>query len=192
MREETLKLEKVKKSCKITGTVSLILELLLIVAIVACIASAIICFSLHTEIDQAFILYTSQEEAAEFNSIVESFDGLSTSGFLKFTVHMDQLVQDGQYGKICGILCLFGTVICAMTAFLFDVIRRMFKKIHTSETPFTPEILKGFKIMSIIICVELLLMSGIGSALLGGLIFWSIYNIFDYGFVIQQQVDETL
>jgi len=192
MREEALKLEKVKKSCKITAIVSQILEIILIVSAVVCIIGAIMCICLNKDINQSIIEVSTQEDMEEFNNIVASLDSVSTNGFLKVSFHMDRMLEEEQYGMVFGVICIFGAIICTMAAVLFDVIRRIFKMIRTSETPFTPEVLKGFKVMTIIICVELLLMSGAGAAILGGLIFWSIYNILDYGFTIQQQVDETL
>lgn len=192
MREETLKLAKVKKSCKATETVSKVLEIILIVATCICVAGAIICFCLNKDINESVAQMSTQAEMQEFLNITKSLDDASIGGSLKFTVHMDQLIAEGQYGLVTGILCLFGAVICGMTALVFGMIRRTFKIILTSETPFCQEVLKGIKLMSIILCIELLLMSGIGTAVLAALIFWSIYNILDYGFTIQQQIDETL
>jgi len=192
MREETLKLAKVKKSCKVTATVSQVLEIILIAATCICIVGAIICFCLNKDVNESIATISTQSEMKEFMNISNALDDVSIGGILKLTVHMEQLTAEGQYGIASGIVCLFGAVICGMTALVFDMIRRIFKTIRTSETPFSPEVLKGIRILSIIICAELLLMSGVGTAALAALISWSIYNILDYGFTIQQQIDETL
>lgn len=192
MSEEALKLEKVKKSCKITATVSHVLETILIVGAVLCMLGGIICLFNNKGINQSIAQMSTQQEMTEFINNTNVFDDASIGGVLKFTVHMDQLIQDGEYGIIYAIFCFFGVVICGMTALVFDMIRRIFKVIRTSETPFSEKVLKGIKVMFIVICVELLLMSGLGSAVLAALIFRSIYNILDYGFTIQQQIDEML
>lgn len=188
MREETLKLDKVKKSCKITATVSLVLEIILIVCAVCCILGGVVCAALRNEINQAMPEVMTQQELDEFQVSLSALGTASIEGIL----HTDELMNNGDYGMICTVLCFYAAIICGIATVLFDTIRRIFKTIRISDTPFTQKVLKGIKVMGIVISIELLIMSGVGVAVLGALIFWSIYNIMDYGFTIQQQIDETL
>lgn len=192
MREEELKLEKIKKSCNITAKVAFALEIILIVATVLCVVGGSICFAFSSQIDQGFAVAMSQADKEEMVGSFASVDETSFGGLLQFTFNTDNLIENGEYGKVSGTYCFVGAAICAMVAVAFDMLRRIFKTIKTSETPFEEEVLKKLKVMFIVITVEILLMSGVGEALILGLICWSVYNIMDYGFTLQKEIDETL
>lgn len=192
MREEAIKLEKVRKSCNITEKVAMVLEIILLVATILCIIGGALCFGFRGQIDQGIAEVVAAGEHAEVDSSFQALNNLEIGGFLKFTIHMDELLANKEYGTIMVTICGFAAVVCGMVALIFDLIRRIFKAIRISETPFDRAVIAKVKVMFIIICVELLLMSGLGNAVLAGLIFWSITNILEYGFTIQQQIDETL
>ena len=192
MREEELKLEKIKKSCNITAKVAFALEIILIVATVLCVVGGSMCFAFSSQIDQEIAVAMSQADKEEMVGSFASVDETSFGGLLQFTFNTDNLIENGEYGKVLGTYCFVGAAICAMVAVAFDMLRRIFKTIKTSETPFEEEVLKKLKVMFIVITVEILLMSGVGEALILGLICWSVYNIMDYGFTLQKEIDETL
>ena len=188
MREEELKLEKVKKSCNITAKVSQVLEVIMIVGAILCVVGAACCFGFRNEINSTI---TSSVDMSE--NFMTSFENASDiGGLITFSFNPESMMSAGEYGQVAAIYCIFGGVICAMVAAVFDVIRRIFKIIKTSETPFTEAVLKKIRVLFIIISVEILLMVGLGDAAIVALICWSIYNILDYGFTLQKQVDETL
>ena len=188
MREEELKLEKVKKSCNITAKVSQVLEVILIVGAILCVVGAACCFGFKDEINSTI---SSSVDMSE--NFMTSFENSSDiGGLITFSFNPERMMSAGEYGQVAAIYCIFGGVICAMVAAVFDVIRRIFKIIKTSETPFTEAVLKKIRVLFIIISVEILLMVGLGDAAIVALICWSIYNILDYGFTLQKQVDETL
>lgn len=190
MREEALKLEKVKKSCKTTAKVAQVLEIIVIVAFALCIVGAVICFCTRNEIDNGM----TQRMAQTGDGMgYASFDtDTQIGGLLSFTVDSEKLVEAGEYGLLSAVYCLMGAIVCAVAAVIFDLIRRIFKLIMASETPFDEGVLKKIKVLFIIICVAILFTSGLGEAVLAALILRSIYNILDYGFTLQKQVDETI
>lgn len=192
MKEAELKLEKIKKSCNITAKVAFVLEIFLIVATVLCIVGSIICFSVKDEINNSFSSSMQQEELNEMKEAFGAVDNISFGGAIVYGVNTETFIEKEDFGSLFGIYCIFGAVVCVMVTAIFDMLRRIFKTIKTSETPFDEVVIAKVKRLFIIICVELLLMSGVGMALLIGLICWSVYNILDYGFTIQKQYDETL
>lgn len=190
MREEAMKLEKVKKSSKITATVAKVLEVMLIVGTLVCIAGAIICFCMNDQINEGYEQIISTDQDAM--ELTKAMDQIEVGGVLSFSVTTEKLIAEGQYGQAAGIMCLAGALVCAMVAAVFAIIKRIFQTINVSETPFDEKVLVKIKRLFIIISIELLLMVGVLEAALTALVCWSIYNILDYGFTLQKQYDETL
>ena len=192
MREEAMKLEKVKKSCNITAKVSGILEVILIVCAILCAISAVSCFAFKNQINEGIITVSANSSQEDFVKSLQSLDDAKLGGFLSFTFHTEKMIENGEYGQVIGIFCVVGAFTCAMVAIVFGLLSRVFKTIKASDTPFDEAVLKKIKKMFIVISVDILLLSGLGEAALAGLICWSIYNILDYGFTLQKQYDETL
>ncbi len=88
--------------------------------------------------------------------------------------------------------CFGGFLICLIATAIFIMIQKTFVLIKDSETPFDPAVLKRLKLVFVIIAIAALLFSGVGTAVMSGIVFWCVYCILDYGFILQQEVDETL
>ena len=192
MREEELKLGKIKKSCKITEKTSLVLEIILIVGMFISICGSIACFSFQKEIDSQLAESYTQDSANEIGNAMTVLGNTEIGGLITFTFNTSKMLEDGEYGKVSGLACLSAALVCFMVAAVFEILRRVFKAINISETPFDEIVLKKIKRLFIIICIEILIMVGLGVSVLTGLICWSIFNILDYGFTLQKQIDETL
>ena len=98
-------------------------------------------------------------------------------------------------GKIAQILmgeCFGGFLICLIATAIYIMIQKAFVLIKDSETPFDPAELKRLMLVFVIITIAALLFSGVGTAVMSGIVFWCVYCILDYGFILQQEVDETL
>lgn len=67
----------------------------------------------------------------------------------------------------------------------------LFRRIRTSETPFTPEVIKKLKTMGIMLGVIIAVDNGYMGVVIGFVVY-AIALIFQYGGELQQQVDETL
>ncbi len=192
MREETLKLEKVKKSCKITARVAMVLEILMLSFMTVCIIGAIVCYSQRQQINSEIMNTESGMQEAESNNMKLMMNELGVGGVLKFTVNPDKMIENNEYAELASVACIMGGIVLAMVALIFDILRRLFKLINKSETPFEETVIKKIKVLFIVISVEILVMVGLGVAAVVALICWSIYNIMDYGFTLQKQIDETL
>lgn len=192
MREEALKLEKVKKSCRITARVAMIMEIIMLVSMVLCISSAIVCYSVRQQINSELMNAENETQELQFENIKNMMNELGVGGALKFTVNTKQMIEDNEYAEAASAVCVMGGIVLAMIALIFDILRRVFKLINKSETPFEETVIKKIKILFIVISVEILVMVGLGVAAVVALICWSIYNIMDYGFTLQKQIDETL
>lgn len=195
MREEAIKLENVKKSCKITAKVSQVLEIIMIVCTTLLLVFAVFCFATREEIDNGMIEMQQSNEASanDLNATFADFGKeFKVGGGVFVAFDTTKMIEDGEYGKVSGIYCLMGAVLCLMFTAVFDILRRIFKEINISETPFEENVLKKIKRLFIIICIEIFIMVGLGAAALTALVCWSIYNILDYGYTLQKQYDETL
>ena len=192
MNEQELKLEKIKKSCNVTATVTKVLESIMVALAMICLSSAILCFAIRGQIDAGVAEYANRIGTNDFVEAFSSINSSSIGGVVSFTLDASGLLEEGAYGAVCALYSLVGAFICAMVVALFDVIRRVFKTLKTSETPFDDEVIKKIKRLFIVVTVEVLIMFGVGTAVLTGLVCWSIYNILDYGFTLQKQIDETL
>lgn len=190
MREEEMKLEKVKKSCNVTTKVSQVLETILIVGAILCFVGAACCFGFKDDINAGIAESIVMSE--DFANSLDFSNQTEFGGLIRFGFDASDMLAEGNYGMVSAIYCLLGGVVCGMVAAVFDIIRRIFKTIKASETPFDEAVLKKIKVLFIVISVEILLMVGLGVAAIVALICWSIYNILDYGFTLQKQIDETL
>ena len=192
MREEELKLEKIKKSCNITYKLSLALEIIMIVAAIACVVGGIICFSMREQLNTEILNTISQTDSNEIENAFSTLDQVSLGGILKFNANTEQMIDAGEYSEMLIVLIASGALICGVAAGIFGILASIFKTIKISETPFNDKVLKKLRRIFIAIVVILLLTSGLGEAVFAGLIGWSVYCILDYGFTLQKQFDETL
>ena len=90
-----------------------------------------------------------------------------------------------------GLNCLAATVLLAILAVLFNIIRKVFVEIKESDTPFTESIQKRLKITAILVTI-MTIFESIGLAVIVALSFWCVYCIFGYGIELQKNEDETL
>ena len=187
MSEEALKLEKIKNSCNVTAKVALVLEILLSVIAFISLVCVFVCARFQDDIDQTMgeqVAIDMQED------MVQSFQ--SIGGLFRIVINSGEMIENGHFGMLLALYCLSATILLVMVVIVIDLIRKIFKTIKISETPFSEEVLKKLRRMFIVIAIVLLLMSGVGMALMVGLIGWCIYTILDYGFTLQKQVDEML
>lgn len=189
MRDEMVKLEKVKKSCKISKNLSKIIACFVTIGFV-CVTAVIIAFGvigydkINSEIEKSI-------ESGDA-SLVFDFDDVNFNGALQLNLKLNEMVKQGKYAEAISLLCVFVAFVTASVAVVFWMLVSIFKMVAESNTPFTVNILKRLKAVFIMVTVIATLASGIGLGVIVGCIGWSLYSIFDYGFVIQQEIDETL
>ena len=94
--------------------------------------------------------------------------------------------------RICRILCVVGAVIAAAAGVLFWLFGQIFDIVLREESPFVPDVMKKMRFNFILLTAVMFLVVGFGPALIAAFLFWCIYNIFDYGCLLQSESDETL
>jgi len=178
------KLNKVKKNCKTIKTVISILQIFLIIGII-CSAVGIVTISYYkNEVNQALA-------AAEENGASIDFDDFQ-AGIFKGSIKSEALINEGKYNVALNLTCIYALIVCSFVYGVFFVIKKIFKEIEQSESPFSDTVLKKLKALFIIISIASLISFGLGYAILTALVLNCIYCILDYGCAIQTEVDETL
>lgn len=187
MRDEMVKLEKVKKSCKISGTISKIIACLLTVGFVASVAGIIILGAIGYD-----KINTEIGKAVESGDATFEVDDVNINGMVQFDAQIEEMADQGEYAEVITVACVIVAVVTAALAVVFWMLVSIFKMITESNTPFTINIRNRIKAIFIMVAVIALITNGLGMGVIVGCIGWSLYSIFDYGFAIQQEVDETL
>lgn len=187
MSEAVLKLEKVKKSCRISKNISRVLAIIVTLGCAMCLVGAIVLLIVGSEkIDSKIQLGVD-----EGNVRIE-MNYLGTDGIFSIDLHLNELIEQGRYTDAFIEVCNFGALISAIVATMFWTLVSMFKLIEESENPFTPKVLKQLKRVFVLATIMAGLLNGLVACVVTACIGRSLYSIFDYGFVIQQEIDETL
>ena len=201
MREQEQKLANVRKSCDVARKVTKVFSILLIVATVLCLVAGITVFAVRDEINEHITVETYDDGLLRFRFAGEGFDettgyitmdDISSNGLIGVNFDLEKIASEGKVAQLLMGECFGGFIICLITTAIYIMIQKAFILIKDSETPFHPSVLKRLKLVFVIITIAALLFSGVGTAVMGGIVFWCIYCILDYGFVLQQEVDETL
>lgn len=185
---ESVKLEQVKKSCKTTAKVAKVVKIIMIVFAVCCLAGSITCFVLNNQINEGI----AQAMADENSQVTFNVEDIKIDGLLTFTFKADELEEEGQYGMLSSIYCATAMVILIFMAVIFGILQGMFETIVESETPFSAVVVTKLKNFFIALSILIALLTGLGIGAFTGLVGWCLYNLFEYGYILQQQIDETL
>ena len=194
--EESIKITRIKKSCKVGKTVSNILFIICIVGSICALAAGIFIFSMGKEFD------VTVEQAIDAGYITEG-DSMGTSAIVHISLfdtdnlHSDipswqAAIDDHPYAVSYGATCFFLAVSCAVIAVMMKLISGIFAMIIKEDTPFTDKVIKRVTIVMIAVSAALFLTTGTAFGILGGIITWVVYTILDYGKTLQIQSDETL
>ena len=201
MREQELKLANVKKSCDVARKVTKVFSILLIVASVLCLISGITIFAVRDDVNDHITIEGAQDGVLRFTFAADGMeevggyvtvDDITTNGLIGVKFDLEKVANEGDVAELLMGECYGGFIICVIMTAIFIMIQKAFILIKESDTPFHPAVLKRLKLVFVIITIAALLFAEIGTAVICGIVFWCIYCILDYGFVLQQEVDETL
>ena len=185
MIEQNKKLENIRKRCVTSKKVISILQVIAIVGIVASLIGAICCFTMKDTINNGIA-----ESVAQGKTKIE--DVLISNGLLSIAVNYDGFYKEGNYATPAAINCVIAIAITSMVCYLLGLFKKIFENLINEDNPFSDKILNNLKNCFIIITVILTLSVGLGPGVIAGLLGWCIYSIFEYGKVLQTEVDETL
>ena len=204
MNEYEIKLANVKKSCDVARKVAKVLSVIMVIFATFFVVSGIgfiVCRGIVNEcmtieVDKNF----NGETIMHVMQIIDSngttnelFEFSNSYGVLIGTTYlMKHFIGKEMYAEAFGVGFISLGVTIAIIAGIFIIIMKVFKLIQNSDTPFGVDIMKRLKSVFIIITVYTFFSEGLGSAVLTGAVFWSVYCILDYGYVLQKESDETL
>ena len=179
---ENTKIQKIKKSAETTAKVLKVIKTIILVGMICCIVGGV------------FTMLIQRDELGTFSVLgrpitihgMVDIENINVSGF----EFLNMLNIENPF-ILAGLNCLVAAAFCLVAFIVVTFIRNAFLEIETSETPFTKSVMKHIKIAGILVVIMVCTVS-IGYAVVVGLTFWCIYNIFDYGMELQEAADETL
>ena len=180
---ENTKINKIKKSASVMATVLKVVRVIFTVVAIICLVCGIICF-FATGKTEGTVMYDNGQ--VRILLPVSEADYVEGNGFdFINSLGIEDVALWG------GLNCLAATVLLAVLAVLFNIIRKVFVEIKESDTPFTESIQKRLKITAILVTI-MTIFESIGLAVIVALSFWCVYCIFGYGIELQKNEDETL
>ena len=185
MNEQNMKLQTVRERCQKSAKVIWILQIFAIIGIVASLIGAVSCFALKNTINTGLA-----EQIASGKATVDSFK--FGNGLLSIGIDYDEAFKSGNYATPMAINCVIAVIITLASFYLLSIFKRIFNDLVKEDNPFADTILSGLKKCFIVATVIMIAFVGIGPGIIGGLLFWCIYSVFEYGKVLQTEVDETL
>ena len=194
--EESVKIAKIKKSCKVGKTISNILFIICLVAGIASLAGGIYIFSMGKEFD------VSMEQAIDAGYVTTD-NSMGTATVIRIeafdvdNLHSDipawqAAIEDHPYAISYGSMCVTMAVAAVFAAVLMKLISGIFAMIIKEDTPFNDKVIKRILIVMIAVSVVMFFTTGMAFGVLGGIVTWVVYTILDYGKTLQIQSDETL
>ena len=186
MRDNEMKLAKVKKSCAISKKVVNVLKVIMLVFLILCAIAAVVVLGFRNQIN-------AEMPAAIANGNV-NFDvsDININGIIDLSIPVEMMLERGNYAGVYALTCGYGAGACAIIFAIFATLVNVFKTIEGSDTPFCDLVLSKIKKTFILLVVMTALFTGLGFAAVLGLSFWCVYRIFEYGVALQNEVDETL
>ena len=204
MNQENVKLERIKKSCKVAGIVTRIAFMICVIGSVIMLISGIVTISTRKNVEQSIVQALEENEEVAIGKKVGNVNvyfAKFNPGSMKMLKYMrfessipawQDILDETPYAFAIGLMLVSMSFGVAILAFALFQIYSVFDIIKKEDTPFSEKVLKKLLIALIIIDVIIALTSGLGQAAIGGLITWAVYSIMDYGRVLQIQSDETL
>ena len=203
MNEETIKLENVKKSCKVAMICARIIYIMMTVGAVLALVGGILMIANRDRIDAQL----KEQEGNPSFSVDLSVGGwklasidegdvpmIEGTGMTSSVPALQHFFEENgnSYSMMIGVYAICISVICLVLAVLVWLVSTVFDVILEEGNPFADRVPKRILIAMVSVTVVLGLSSGIGTAVVLGLLTWAVYTIVDYGRLLRTQSDETL
>lgn len=167
------KLESMKKASKVIGRIGKVCEVLFGMITGLILISTIAVLVLRNTLN--VMIAESQQ----------SFD------FRNMGYWAQRLSEEGRTAEAFAVFGISTAVLMLVITVIMYYISKIFKRFCNDYSPFLPEAVKDFKIVSLL-AVLLVLRNSIGLGIILGFIFWGIIQVYEYGCELQNQADETL
>lgn len=188
MSEQNEKLAKVRNSIK---SVAKVIQVLSIIARVCIIISIVAVVALAAYKDRLNPLLL---EAHQNQELTIETEGEFHFGILSVDADFEQMIAEGEYvlpmifvlSAVAGVLLINLLIMVQM--------RKCFKVIEESESPFSRNILQYFRRIFLLAAVMVFLCTDgeVISTITIIAIFVCIYKMIDYGITLQEEINETL
>lgn len=193
MQKEFTKKESKEKLVKLSKGISkamYVIKIIMIVGMIVCAVSAIICligyglkwperiYELYPNIKDVTIDY-----GKEFYNIT-----------FKEKVLVGDLYEAGILNKVMlgfSLNCVVGIFQCLILFFVLKLLKPLFDSISNSESPYTYDILKKLKISFVLVTIMVFLESAFLALIVAGILA-CIYFIYAYGVKMQEDEDMML
>lgn len=177
MKNQIERLDKVKKSCKVAGTIVTILNVIIWIGTALSFIGSIGCLIARDYITE---LVNKVPSSVYLNMRIEFF-GLDL-----------EYLPDQNAGLALAAGCLIIAIGLLFFAIALHHLGKTFKLINKGESPFTEEVTRTMKIAFIMLVIFVFFTSGLIMAVFAAIVLWCIYNIFQYGIILQKESDETI
>ena len=182
MNENSVKIEKIKKSSKIALNVTNIIKIICAVSAGIAIVSGCVMVGLRGIVNDGF--------AIAMNNGIFSADDLELS-LIDYNGIVRHLAEDGYIAETLGVYAVSAGITLVFVTIVLHFVSRVFKSFMESYSPFQSGVLKNLKIALLLITIAAL-SSSLGIGLIIGLAAWCVLNIFEYGCELQKLSDETI
>lgn len=182
MREQSKKLENIKKSSNVAMILARIAKICCIVGAAACLVTGIGLIAFQGTINKE-LLRAEAEGKLDLNEVITEFNA---NGM--FEIPNGEI---SRFSQFLGMNLLVMSIFITLMAVLLHFVSRVFKEIKESDSPFRKAILKDMTVVFVLITL-LVLQSSILTGVMVGFALWCVYSVFEYGCELQQMSDETL
>lgn len=175
-------LKKVKKSCYVSSVILNVLRIVTILSFVTVVVGGILsaCFS-----DKLNMAYANDKFPLPVNFNV-------SCGFVSFNVNEVAQIHNGDIALALEAASILISISLVLFFIVLNLFIRILKEIKTADSPFTAVIIRTLQTTFIVLSALLFVLFGIIYAAIGTVFFIVIYTIFEYGYELQIQADETL
>ena len=204
MNQESIKLNRIKKSSHVAGIVTRIVFILCVVASMILIVTSVVMIADRTNMNEQIkagiegandVDVTKKVGPVNVHLLRFSKDSFDITKYQKIESSipaLEKALSDTPYSLTLGFTLLTAGLNVVLLAIAMFQLYSVFDIIGKEDSPFTPRVLKKLLFALIVIDIVIAFTSGLGTAAIAGLVTWALYTIMDYGRLLQTRSDETL
>jgi len=187
MDVQVTRLQKVKNSCKVANTVVNIAFIITLVASILLFVLSIVFIADIKDVNDSIA-------NSEVGNIVEQITNVEKFKIESSIPALQKYFDNHDYVYAYAVMAYIavGLIIAVVTTVLMGLLKKIFKVILESDSPFDDQVIKNLRTVFIAVVVMIGLTVSVPIALIIGVIFVCVYNIFLYGKELQRLSDETL
>ena len=194
--DESVKLQKIKKSCETGEKVTKVFFVIGIILCVLCLVLITI-IAYKTDAFEAWVQKGVDSGHVTFESSIGNVSAFNITIMNPNTIHSDvQAIRDAlqthPYSVVFIIYSIAGFFILLVFAIMMKLVGGVFRIIREEENPFTDKAIRRITTVMIVASIVMFFTPGTVYGILGLVITWVVYTILDYGKTLQIQADETL